>query len=75
MQRPSETISATVGTIVGSVITILALYGVNVPDGVAGPAVTLVSFLAAGVTWYVSRKQAAGQLGADSTGKVVTPIS
>jgi hypothetical protein len=70
MSRPSETITAAVGTIVGAGVTLLTALGVKVPDGVDGPAIILVSWLAVGVTWYVARKQRAGELSSLSDGSV-----
>lgn len=73
MTRPSESISATVGVIVGATVALLAAYGIAVPPAAVGPIVTLVSFVAAGVTWYIARKQRAGELGSAVDG-VVQPL-
>lgn len=73
MTRPSETITGIVGSIVAAVVGILTAYGVDVPPAVSAGAIVIVGWIAAGVTWFISRKQQAGQLLSDATGKVVAP--
>lgn len=78
MTRPSETVQATVSTLIGA---LLILYG-SVSDGfelndlsdpeVVGAITLVVGFVSAAVTWYTARKQRAGQLGSSDDG-AVTP--
>lgn len=70
MNRPSETVSAAVASIVGAIFAILIGYGVKVPDAVQPAVIVLTGWVAAGVTWYIARKQAAGSLTSGPTGKV-----
>ncbi len=70
MTRPSETITGIVGSIVGAVIALLIAYGIDIPDGVQPALITLVGWIAAGVTWYVAREQRSGGLMSESDGTV-----
>lgn len=71
MTRPSEALQAIVGTVVGSVLIIVAaITKVDVPGEVSGAIVTLVSFIAWGVTAYVSNRQRAGALPSAQDGAV-----
>lgn len=71
MVRPSETVTGIVGSVVGSILSLLAAFGINIPDGVPGPLVALVGWVAAAVTWWVARQQRAGTKVSASDGKVV----
>ena len=59
VSRPAEAVQATVGTIVGAVLIIAgAFFDVSkITPQVTGAIILLVSYIAAGVTWYVARKQ------------------
>lgn len=70
MSRPSETITAAVGSVIGAVFALLAALGINIPEGVNGPVIILVSWLAAGTTYLVARKQRAGDLPSGADGRV-----
>jgi hypothetical protein len=71
LARPSESITATVGTIVGAVLAILgAATKFELPVEVAGAIVTLVSFVASMVTAVIAKRQRAGGLGSKEDGKV-----
>lgn len=73
MERPSETITATVGSLVGAALMLLGFASkVQVPPEVAGAIVTLVAFVAALVTNFVARKQRAGELDSAVDGTVKT---
>jgi hypothetical protein len=72
MTRPSETVTAAVGSILGALFAILVAYGVDIPDGVQTAAVVLVAWIATGVTWFYARRQRAGALGSAPDGKVTT---
>lgn len=68
MSRPSETITAAVGTILGAVFILLGATegGFDFDDlrspEVQGAAMVLVGWIAAGVTWYVAKRQRAGEI-------------
>jgi hypothetical protein len=70
--RPSETIQATVGSIVGLILIIAGAFfdtSKITPEAV-GAIILLLSWIAAGVTWYIARKQRAGMLGSSRDGTV-----
>lgn len=79
MSRPSETLQATVSSIIGA---LLIIYGA-VKDGfdldrlaspeVLGAITVIVGFVSAAVTWYTARKQRASELGSAPDGTVVAP--
>ena len=52
---PSETITGIVGSVLGAVFVILGAYGVEITPAVAGAIMTLVGWLAFGVTLWVRR--------------------
>jgi len=73
MKRPSEFITATIGTIVGAVWVIIA--AVRNPESadetiVRAAIVTLLSYFPALVTWWTARKQRAGELLSANDGSV-----
>jgi amino acid transporter len=71
ISRPSETVTAAVGSIIGAAIIIAGwLTTVEVPAEVAGAFTILVSWLAAGVTWFVAQRQRSGDLSSLSDGSV-----
>jgi uncharacterized membrane protein YphA (DoxX/SURF4 family) len=73
LTRPSETISAVVGSILGAVFIIVGYAtGWDPPVEVVGAITLLVSWIAAGVTWYVARRQRSGELLASPDGTVTT---
>lgn len=68
--RPSEALTGAIGSIVGALLILLnEFFGVEVSTNAAAAIVVVVSWLAAGVTWYVAKRQRAGQLypGPDGT--------
>jgi hypothetical protein len=70
--RPSETITATVGAIIGAILSIVGFTNqVEVPAEVAGAIVTLVAFIATAVTTFVANRQRAGDLRSKKDGSVV----
>jgi len=72
MTRPSEAITATVGSIVGAAVILLASFTDWQPSTeVVGAVVVLVSWVAAGVTYFVAKRQAAGSLSSGPTGQVL----
>jgi hypothetical protein len=73
VSRPSETITGIVGSIVGAFLVLLGEFGdVEVSTNATAAIIVLVSWIAAGVTWYVARKQRAGELGSSKDGTVNT---
>lgn len=70
MTRPSETLTATIGTIIAAVVGILAAYGVDIPAGAVAGIIVVVSWIAAAVTWYVARQQRSGVKSSLADGKV-----
>jgi hypothetical protein len=71
MTRPSEAITAVVGTIVGAGIILLDEFAhVAISARAAGAVVILLSYGAAGVTWVVARRQRAGTAVSDIDGSV-----
>jgi len=70
--RPSETISAVVGSVVGAALVIVGAYtDLEVTTEVQGAIIVLISWIAAGVTWVVSRRQQAGSAGSAADGAVM----
>jgi hypothetical protein len=70
--RPSESIQATIGSIVGAVLIIAGVFfdtSKITPEAV-GAIILLLSWIAAGVTWYVARKQRVGELASGKDGTV-----
>jgi hypothetical protein len=57
--RPSETIQATVGSVVGAVLIIMGAFfdTSKLSPEVVGAIILLLSWIAAAVTWYVARKE------------------
>lgn len=74
MQRPSETLQATVGSIVGAIFVIMSAFGVTIPDGVEGSVIILVSWIAALVTWRYAKKQRSGDLQSAFDGRVIKGV-
>jgi len=68
--RPSETVTAAAGSILGALVGILAAYNITVPSGVQTGIIVLVGWVGAFVTWYVARKQRAGAATSAADGKV-----
>ncbi len=72
MTRPSEAITATVGSIVGAAVILLASFTDWEPSTeVVGAVVVIISWIAAAVTYFVAKRQAAGSLGSGPTGEVL----
>jgi hypothetical protein len=76
MTRPSESLTAAVGTILGALFILLgATEGgfdfdeLKSPE-VQGAVMLLVSWIAAGVTWYIAKRQRAGELTSAKDGSV-----
>jgi len=75
MTRPSETITAIAGSVIGAVLIIVGWVQKgpdvgNVPTEVLGAVTLLVGWVGAAVTWYVARRQRAGTSGSAADGKV-----
>jgi hypothetical protein len=71
VSRPSETITGIVGSIVGAVLVLLGEFGdIEVSTNATAAIIVIVSWIAAGVTWYVARKQRSGELGSSRDGTV-----
>ena len=71
MNRPSESITAIVGSVVGAILILVsAIWDVEVGAEVSGAIVVLVSWTAALVTWFVAKRQRSGDLGSAVDGTV-----
>lgn len=73
VSRPSEAITGIVGSIIGAILVLLSEFtDVEVSTNAAAAIVVLVSWIAAGVTWYVARRQRdpSDDLGAAEDGTV-----
>jgi uncharacterized membrane protein YdbT with pleckstrin-like domain len=71
VSRPSEVITGIVGSVVGAILIIIgAVWKVEVTPEVSGAIVTVVAWIAAGVTWYIAHRQRDGQLRAAKDGTV-----
>jgi hypothetical protein len=76
MKRPSESLSAAVGSIVGAVFILIgATTSAEISSEVQGAVIVLVSWIAAGVTWYVARRQRSGELVSAADGTVTEAAS
>ena len=75
MTRPTETITAIVGNVVGATLIILNWLGVEVPSEVAGAIVLLLSNMVWGITAIVASRQRAGSLPSAPDGSVRTTIN
>lgn len=74
LARPSEAIQATVGSILGAVFILIGAFTDWEPTPeVIGAVTLLVSWIAVAVTWYVARKQRAGELASRGDGSVTNP--
>jgi hypothetical protein len=77
VNRPSETVSAAAASILGALLIILGSFDVawvdKITAEVMGAIVLLVGWVGAGVTWFISRRQAQGTLGSSPTGQVTNP--
>lgn len=74
MTRPSETITAAVGSIVGAVLILVAAFtDFTVSTEVAGAITLLVAWIATGITYLVVKRQKAGTLTSGPTGEVLKP--
>ena len=72
MKRPSESVTAAVGSIVGAVFILVgATTSVEIAGEVQGAVIVLVSWLAALVTWYVAQRQRSRELGSGVDGTVL----
>jgi phosphate/sulfate permease len=74
VSRPSETIQAAIGSIVGAALIVAGAFfdTSKITPEVVGALILLLSWIAAGVTWYIARKQRAGLLGSSKDGTVNT---
>jgi hypothetical protein len=71
ISRPSEAITGVVGSIVGAILVLLGQFtDVEVTTEASAAIIVLVSWIAAGVTWYIARKQRSGALQAGNDGTV-----
>lgn len=71
MSRPSESLTAAVGSIVGAALIVFgALTKFEVSAEVSGAFITLVSWIAAAATWWIARKQRKGQMQSAPDGTV-----
>jgi hypothetical protein len=74
MKRPSEGLTAAVGSIIGATFILIgALSDVEIPGEVQGAVIVLVSWIAALVTWFIARQQRQGELGSAPDGSVTQP--
>lgn len=73
MGRPSETVTAAIGTIVGAGLIVGgAFFDLSkITPEVAGALVALISWIAFGVTLIVAAKQRKGELTSAADGSVV----
>lgn len=71
--RPSENLTATVGSIVAAFLGVVAVVkpGFNLAPGAVAAIIGAVAWIAHGITWYISRKQKAGELASAPDGEVV----
>ena len=72
--RPSEQLSAAIGSIIGAVLIVAGVFFdmSKITPQVAGALTILVSWIAYGVTAYVSARQRRGQLASAADGSVVS---
>jgi hypothetical protein len=72
VSRPSETLQAVVGTIIGTTFIILGAFTdlSKFTPKVVGAIVLLTSYIATVVTWYIASRQRAGALPSASDGSV-----
>ena len=69
--RPSEALSAVVGSILGALVILLdEFWDITISAKALGALVILVSWVAYAVTWYVSRRQRTGELVSEKDGSV-----
>jgi predicted phage tail protein len=70
--RPSESIQATIGSIVGAILILAGVFfdTSKITAEAVGAIVLILSWIAAGVTWYIARKQRVGELGSGKDGTV-----
>lgn len=69
--RPAEQYTAVIGTIIGALGILLGAFtDFELTVEVSGAIVTLVSYIALGVTWYVARQQRKGELQSAADGTV-----
>jgi len=69
--RPSEALSAVVGSILGAVVILLdEIWAIEVSAKALGALIILVSWIAYGVTYLVARRQRSGQLVSEKDGSV-----
>jgi hypothetical protein len=76
LQRPSETIQAFDGTVLGLVVIIVGWvkgHEFAIPLSVIGAVTILVAYVSAFVTWVYARKQRAGARGSAPDGSVTRP--
>ena len=74
MTRPSETIVAAVGSIVGALLIVLGAFtDFTVTTEVAGAITLLIAWIATAVTWYIAKRQRAGLLLSGDAGEVLKP--
>jgi phosphate/sulfate permease len=72
VSRPSETLQAAIGSIVGAALIVAGAFldTSKITPEVVGALTILLSWVAALVTWYVARKQRTGELAAAKDGSV-----
>jgi len=69
--RPSEALTATVGSIVGALLVVLASFTkVTVSAEMAGVIVLAVSWIATAVTYFTAKAQRSGTLTSGPAGEV-----
>jgi hypothetical protein len=74
IKRPAETLTAAIASILGALFIVLGAVddgfeGLRSPE-VQGAIVILVGWIAAAVTWYVAKRQRAGELKSATDGTV-----
>ena len=72
--RPAETASAVAASVLGALLIVLGSMNVGwverITPEVMGALVTLVGWIAVGVTWYTAHQQRKGELRAAKDGSV-----
>lgn len=70
--RPSENLTATVGSVVAAVLGVVAIFkpDFNLPPAAVASLVALIAWMAHAVTWFVARKLVKGELISAKDGEV-----
>lgn len=69
--RPSEALTAAIGTILGALLIVLdEIWGIAVSAKLSAALLILLSWLAYGITYLVARRQRSGDLVSEIDGSV-----